>query len=144
MNCQIAQNSLSAYLDRELSGEQMIALRSHLEVCAECARELDSLRGLKSSLGRLSVMEPREGFAEDVMRLVRNAPVQPAPRISLPLVLATSAAAAVVAVVLFGALFGGSQRPGMANDNGRFDAASDSAVTSPEFGSTAPLIPVGR
>jgi hypothetical protein len=56
---------------------------------------------------------------------------------------ATSVAATLLAVVVFN-LFFGSQRAQTANDGARFDAASDSAVTSPDFGGHAPLIPVGR
>ena len=145
MNCQIAQNLLSAYLDRELPGDQMIALRSHVERCNECSTELESLRALKSDLATLPSIEIRSGFSQDVMRLVREEPAQsPAPRLPLPLMVATSVAAAVLAVLLFNAFFGGRPHPQVANDGTGFDAASDSAVTSPEFGSTAPLIPVGR
>ena len=143
MNCQNAQNSLSAYLDRELSGDAMYAVRSHLERCPSCQAELDSLRAVKSALVGLPVIEPREGLAEDVMRMVRGNSAA-APRMPLGVMVATSVAAALLALVLFNVMFGSAARPQYAEDSGRFDAASDGAVTAPDFGGHAPLIPVGR
>jgi anti-sigma factor RsiW len=143
VNCQIAQNSLSAYLDRELAGDQMIAVRSHVEHCPDCQSELETLRSVKSRLASLPVFEPREGFAEDVLRLVRNDDGQAA-SIPVGLMVATSVAAAVLAVLAFNAFFGRPATPQYASDDTRFDAASDSALTSSDFGSHAPIIPVGR
>jgi hypothetical protein len=57
---------------------------------------------------------------------------------------ATSVAAAALAVLLFNAFIGGTDRTRLADDGARFDEASDAAVTNPDFGSHAPLIPVGR
>lgn len=141
MNCQIAQNSLSAYLDRELQGDQMMSLRSHVERCAECRAELDSLRAVKSGLAALKVYDAPEGLADGVLRRVRVQ--EPAMRVPTMTLVATSVAATLLAVVAFN-LFFGSQRPQSANEGARFDTASDSAVTSPDFGGHAPLIPVGR
>ncbi len=143
MNCQNAQNSLSAYLDRELPGDQMIAVRSHVEYCNECQAELEELRSVKSGLASLPVFEPRESFADDVLRMVRDDGRQPA-TMPFGVMLATSVAAAVLAVLLFNVFFGRQSAPQFANDDPRFDAASDTLVTSPDFGSHAPIIPVGR
>ena len=143
MNCQNAQNSLSAYLDRELPGDQMIAVRAHVEICASCEAELGSLRALKTDLASLPLVEPREGFADDVMRLVRNEKPEPV-RVPVFAMVATSVAAAALAVLLFNAFIGGTDRTHLADDGARFDEASDAAVTNPDFGSHAPLIPVGR
>ncbi len=143
MNCQISQNSLSAYLDRELPGDQMIAVRTHLEYCPECQTELATLRSVKSGLATLPMLEPREGFAEDVLWMVRKNEGQTA-TMPLGLMLATSVAAAVLAVLMFNVFFAPQARPQLASDDTRFDAASDTAVNSPDFGSHAPIIPVGR
>jgi anti-sigma factor RsiW len=142
VNCHIVQNSLSAYLDRELPGAQMIEVRAHVERCDACAAELESLRSVKSGLGALAVCEPREGLAEDVLRLATAA--DRAPRVPVGLLLATSAAAVALALVLFNAFFGAPSQPRMAEEGLRFDAASDTAVTSPDFGGHAPIMPVGR
>ncbi len=143
MNCQIAQNSLSAFLDRELSGDAMLAVRSHLETCPECREEFAALKALKSDLGALSVVEPRAGLASDIMRNVRGE-VAPAPRIPVGVMVATSVAAAVLALLVFNVFFGNASSPQFAEDSSRFDAATDSAVTAPDFGGHAPIIPVGR
>ena len=143
MNCQIAQNSLSAYLDRELAGDQMIAVRSHVEYCPECQAELETLRVVKSGLASLPVLEPREGYADDVLRMVRNDGRQTA-TMPVGLMLVTSVAAAVLAVLMFNVFFGRQATPQYAGDDTRFNAASDTALTSSEFGSHAPIIPVGR
>ena len=36
MNCRCAQNLLSAYVDGELAGVEMLRLREHLGVCPAC------------------------------------------------------------------------------------------------------------
>jgi len=55
MNCQKAENLLSAFIDRELSTEERRLLRLHLAVCAECAEELRQLEEVKTHLGALTV-----------------------------------------------------------------------------------------
>jgi anti-sigma factor RsiW len=44
MNCQTCQSQLSAYLDAELTGEQMINVRRHLQECPTCAEEAESVK----------------------------------------------------------------------------------------------------
>lgn len=48
MNCQTAQNLLSAYIDCELDLEQKRELRNHLFICTECNIEYEQLSHLKS------------------------------------------------------------------------------------------------
>jgi anti-sigma factor RsiW len=141
VNCQIAQNNLSAYLDRELPGDAMIAVRRHVEQCDECQRELESIRRVKASLSALPVMEPSAQFAQRMTSLVSGG-ATPTPRLPFGVVLATSVAAAVLAVVVFNIFLSGGR--GSIEEGSRFDAASDSALTEPDFGGHAPLIPVGR
>lgn len=47
------QHQLSAYLDGELSPEEMADVRRHLAGCEACAAELEGLRFTKRLLGRL-------------------------------------------------------------------------------------------
>ena len=51
--CQKCQSSFSAYLDGAVSGRQMQQIAQHLEACAGCAREFDSLRAMQQSLAAL-------------------------------------------------------------------------------------------
>lgn len=44
MSCREIREQLSAYLDGELSAEEAGTIRDHVESCAECGQELESLR----------------------------------------------------------------------------------------------------
>ncbi len=69
MNCKSVQNRLSAYLDRELGGDELLQIRAHMSVCRECREEADGLRALKALLGGIRCPEPPENLAE---RLTAN------------------------------------------------------------------------
>ncbi|MCE9559605.1 MAG: zf-HC2 domain-containing protein [Armatimonadetes bacterium] len=58
MNCRNASQSISAYLDGELTGTTMLELSRHLQECATCQSELESMRHIKSMLGKMSVVAP--------------------------------------------------------------------------------------
>lgn len=69
MICKAVQPLLSAYLDRELTGEEMYRVRDHLDRCSACNTELENLRSLKRLLGSLSDPEPPRGLES---RLLAN------------------------------------------------------------------------
>lgn len=50
---------LSAYLDQELTGEEMLAVRAHLDDCALCRSEYRSLSDTKRLLASLALQTPR-------------------------------------------------------------------------------------
>ncbi|MFN4033883.1 MAG: anti-sigma factor family protein [Fimbriimonadales bacterium] len=77
MNCRYVQSRLSAYLDCELSGVEHQQIRSHLEQCIECSRDLETLRLIKQMLRQMPSVVPRYG-PERVLLLVRQS--APAPR----------------------------------------------------------------
>lgn len=58
MNCTRVKSLLSAYLDRELGGEQMIEVQQHLRACTSCSVELESLRRIKQILASTPLVEP--------------------------------------------------------------------------------------
>lgn len=64
MNCNSVQTRLSAYLDRELSGNELLELRAHLAQCRECRTEEEELRDLKMMLGGLEAPEPSDDLCE--------------------------------------------------------------------------------
>lgn len=145
MNCRHSLNSLSAYLDRELTGDQMLAMRSHVDRCHECSAELDSLRELKSELSSLPMCSPRKELTEEILRKVRiSEPATAERRWSWGLTVATSVAAAALALLAFNAFIGVSPNPQIAEDGDEFNAGSDHYVHSPGSSSTAPLIPVSK
>lgn len=58
MNCRKAQRLLSAYIDSELTGTEMIYVRNHIYTCDNCNREYKSLLAVKRSLGVMSLKVP--------------------------------------------------------------------------------------
>lgn len=68
---------LSPLIDGELPGTESLAVRQHLRDCPRCQEEYDELLLTKRMLGSMSVVEPREGFEEELIRALREAP-QPA------------------------------------------------------------------
>jgi len=64
MNCKTVQNQLSAYLDSELSGNEMLAMRQHISGCETCQEEEQSLRSLKRMLASTRAPEPSDDLAD--------------------------------------------------------------------------------
>jgi len=68
MNCGRVTNQLSAYIDRELTGAELLSIRSHLGGCDSCRAEYEALNRLKTMLGRLGTPEPRSDFVASTLR----------------------------------------------------------------------------
>lgn len=64
MNCKTVQNQLSAYLDRELSGNELLIIRRHLSECQACREEEEALRTLKHFLIQTPAPEPPADLAD--------------------------------------------------------------------------------
>lgn len=105
MNCKRVESQLSAFLDGELPGVEMLEIRRHLGRCGACAAEVDSLRALKDLLG--GALEPAPG-SEFESRLVAHVFTQRESkriptRVAVPAAfLATALAAAAIVWVLQG------------------------------------------
>lgn len=67
MNCRQVENLMSAYVDGELTGEQMLAIRRHLGTCSDCAEEHQSVLLTKRAVGSLITMRPRRDFVADIL-----------------------------------------------------------------------------
>ncbi len=67
MNCRTVQQKLSAYIDGELNGREMLFLRSHVLQCPSCAMEEEEIRRLKGILSGAPQVEPPPGFEERLM-----------------------------------------------------------------------------
>jgi anti-sigma factor RsiW len=50
MNCNSVQHRLSAFVDGELAGREMLAVREHVRCCTSCSREVDDLVAVKRAL----------------------------------------------------------------------------------------------
>jgi anti-sigma factor RsiW len=77
MNCGRAQNLLSAYLDRELAGSEMLAIQEHLRSCPACAAEQQSLQSVRALLGSMGRVEPRDPEALIMATLNRRHQASP-------------------------------------------------------------------
>jgi hypothetical protein len=68
MNCGRVSNQLSAYIDRELTGVEMLQFRRHLNECDRCRSEHEALCRMKMMLGRLRSVEPPPAFVGETVR----------------------------------------------------------------------------
>lgn len=85
MNCRKVQNLISAYIDSELTGVEMLAIRDHVSHCANCDNEYKSLLKLKRSFGRMSSKQPSDDLAFKICsQLILEQEVKPKNRFSFP------------------------------------------------------------
>jgi anti-sigma factor RsiW len=100
---------MSAYVDGELTGVEMLDIRRHLTECSECEKEYQAVLFTKQAVSRLISVEPRKDFVAMLMSnldVVQVSPYQKAANSLWRLVhtkmapVAAAAAAAGVAIVL--------------------------------------------
>jgi anti-sigma factor RsiW len=70
LNCTRARKLLSAYLDRELSGSEMLAVRGHVCNCSGCDLELEALRKTRDVLARGQEPSEPPGLEERLLSQV--------------------------------------------------------------------------
>jgi anti-sigma factor RsiW len=58
---------MSAYVDGELTGVEMLEIRRHLNECTECAEEYESTRFTKQMIFRLATVKPREDLVTSIL-----------------------------------------------------------------------------
>ena len=80
MTCVHSKSLFSAYLDGALTGKQMYALDLHLQGCAECAGEYQSLRKTQSLMGQIG----RAKVPDDLSLKIRLAISHEAARVRDP------------------------------------------------------------
>lgn len=68
MNCYKVQSLMSAYVDCELPGVEMLALRQHLNQCSECNLEFESLLKIKRAFGMLQPGRPASDLPSRVFQ----------------------------------------------------------------------------
>jgi hypothetical protein len=74
MTCDETRDSLSAYLDGALAPEERHDVEAHLATCAECVRELASLRQTVALLQRVQPARAPVGFVDRVVAAARPRP----------------------------------------------------------------------
>lgn len=147
MNCSNVQNAISAYIDRELTGEQMLSIRSHLNCCPRCAQEHQALSVLKAELVQLPSFEPSAQLEREILQAINREDSEARPvRLSFRswgALVATSAAAAALALLSYNVFFGASRAEQLAED-APFDAVADHEIGgSDPLSGSAPLVPAG-
>jgi anti-sigma factor RsiW len=60
-------DALSALLDGQLGADDAAAVRTHVESCAECARELEGVREARRLLRELPAVEPPAGWLDALL-----------------------------------------------------------------------------
>ena len=66
MNCRRVISLLSAYIDGELDGMNMLSVRAHISDCDSCCRDYESLRATKQLLARMPTASPQKDFAKAI------------------------------------------------------------------------------
>ena len=77
MNCRRVVNLMSAFVDGELTGTEMLTIRRHIGDCPECARERESLRATKLALARLRTVRPRKDLTACIVRKLDQVSIPP-------------------------------------------------------------------
>ncbi len=96
MNCKAVENRLSAYLDGELTGQEMLTIRAHMGRCAGCARDMADLLELKAMIGDASEPQPAAEFeGRLVAHVFSSRPACSTARAALPYALAATLLASV-------------------------------------------------
>ena len=81
MNCHRVTSLVSAYVDGELTGVEMLEIRRHLSNCADCAQEYEGIRLMKHAVARLGSIAPREDFAAVLFKKLDDVYVSPHHRV---------------------------------------------------------------
>lgn len=152
MNCKTAKNYLSAYVDGELCGGEMLRVRRHLNDCRECAADVEELKAVKRLLGTQPEVDVPLGFEERLVSFVLNSNEsrrQEAPVWRLALMSSMAAAAGVFMLLqLFAHRESSAQATLAAKEDSKvaFDVNQDMifATGGDQFAGQAPVYPVSN
>lgn len=101
MNCNRATSLVSAYLDSELGGRDMLAMQRHLHECPSCQHEFESIRELRRELSSLREPALPVGFEARLKEAVyAPAPAKPAALRARTVVLTAACAALLTFAVV--------------------------------------------
>lgn len=101
MTCKQVQSKLSSYIDREMSGAEMLHMRAHLMHCPSCFAEEEELRRLKQALCCCRCVEPAADFeARLLARISQEREVRRSgSNWYLPIAMSLAATAALLAIM---------------------------------------------
>lgn len=106
MTCHSASKLLSAFLDHELKGDEMLDVREHLEYCEACSQELAGLTEMKTMLRSLRPSTADEALESRLKVHVMGAPPSVSvrrARMGWGAVVTTAAVAATFAFMVYSA-----------------------------------------
>jgi len=66
MNCEFDKTKISAYIDGELSAEEMRETEEHIKSCAECRAVYEELMDIMQKLSEMEEMDLPEGYEEEL------------------------------------------------------------------------------
>lgn len=121
MTCENLQSRLSAYLDGELSGRDMLAVRSHVHECPECAQVLEIERTMKEALASLPAVEPPADFEARLMNAVFDSQPKTTRVWRLGAALVATSAVACAATLVYLRVSHSAPQTVATGDNGRFE-----------------------
>ncbi len=140
MNCKSMQNRLSAYLDRELGGDELLQMRAHLSMCRDCRTEAEGLRSLRALLGGMAAPEPPADFAAKLTANVLRQKVEEPRRAFRASALMFAGVTACSMAITF-AVYGMSHHTDTNGPNSRVLEGNMGILTIDDrFSNTAPVI----
>ena len=92
---------MSCYVDGELSGDEMLGVRRHIEACKDCRDQFQADRGIKRAVATLPEREAPSDFEERLMAAVRQSGFASAPSASMWPTGRMAFALAAAAVLMF-------------------------------------------
>lgn len=94
------EKQISSFVDGELPESEALALREHIEQCAECGRAHEAIVSLNASLGSLRPDLDTEALARRVKTRITEEREKASQGILLPLWARASLVAAIVAIAV--------------------------------------------
>ncbi len=58
---------MSAYVDGELTGNEMLAIRRHINLCGDCQAEYQSVMAVKKAVANLATARPKPNLLADIL-----------------------------------------------------------------------------
>lgn len=100
MNCRRVVNLMSAHVDGELTGAEMLEIRRHLGECSECMEEYESIRMTKLAIARLRTVAPSREFSVSIIQKLDEVSIPPYQRVLTKMIHFTARKLSPVAAAL--------------------------------------------
>lgn len=71
-NCNSIKKQLSAYIDNELTSDERLKIKGHLDTCQDCAEELDALKKSIEHLQNLDKVNPPPWLTKKVIESIKT------------------------------------------------------------------------